>query len=225
MTIHLAGDSTVAPAKPDEHPLSGWGHYLAEFVPDAVVNHAVGGATTESFTDEGRWDALRDALLTGDTVLIQFGHNDQKEPSTLAANGGYRRRLTGFVSDVRERGGLPILLTPPERRLFHGIRLRSSHGPYPHTVRDLARELDVPLIDLTVFTGWLYEWLGPDASRGLFVHAAPGECAAWPDGVEDNTHFRTEGARVIAAFVARSLGALNREGAGDAPLGVWQKQP
>jgi lysophospholipase L1-like esterase len=225
MTIHLAGDSTVAPAKENEHPLTGWGEYLAEFVPDPVVNHAVGGATSESFIAEGRWHRLLDELQPADCVLIQFGHNDQKEPVELAADGGYRRRLAGFVNDVRERGATAVLVTSPERRLFEGIRLRSSHGPYPRAVRDLAGELHVPLIDLTVFTAWLYEWLGPDASRGLFVHLAPGESPAWPDGVEDNTHFRTEGARAIAAFVGRSIGALRAEGSDEAPLGAWALQP
>lgn len=224
MTIHLAGDSTVAAAKPDENPLTGWGEYLGEFVPDPVVNHAVGGATSESFTAEGRWQRLLEELVPGDSVLIQFGHNDQKVPLTLA-DGGYRHRLAGFVNDVRERSGTAVLVTSPERRLFDGIRLRSSHGPYPHTVRDLARELDVPVIDLTVFTAWLYEWLGPDASRTLFVHLAPGESPVWPDGVEDNTHFRVEGARAIAAFVARSVGAMRADGADEAPLGVWVRQP
>lgn len=225
MTIHLAGDSTVAPAKDEEAPLTGWGEYLGEYVPDPVVNHAVGGATSESFTGEGRWRRLLERLEPADWVLIQFGHNDQKEPLALAADGGYRRRLAGFVNDVRDRGAVAVLVTSPERRLFDGIRLRSSHGGYPHTVRELARELDAPVIDLTVFTAWLYEWLGPDASCDLFVHVAPGEWPAWPDGAQDNTHFRTEGARAIAAFVGRSIGALRQDGRDVAALGVWARQP
>lgn len=224
MTVHLAGDSTVASGKPEETPLTGWGGCLHRFIDAPVVNHAVGGATTESFTVEGRWSALLDALSPGDRVLIQFGHNDQKELA-LAARAGYRDRLRGFVDDVRERGASPVLLTSVERRLFEGDRVRRSHGPYPHAVRDLCRELDVPVIDLTSFTSWLYEWLGPQRSCELFVHAAAGEFAAWPDGIADDTHFRTEGAMAVAGYVGQALAALDRVGEDHEALGRWGIRP
>jgi lysophospholipase L1-like esterase len=218
-TLFLAGDSTVAPPVPGESPLSGWGGYLHEYVDEAVDNRAIGGATTASFIAEGRWDALIADVRAGDSVLIQFGHNDQKQPA-LAADGGYRANLRRFVTDVLDAGGSPVLLTSAERRLFVDTRVRHSHGAYPAAVRALAAECSLPLIDLTVFTAWLYEWLGPDASRELFVHFAPGQHPAWPDGVADNTHFQVTGARVIAAFVARSLAGIRGEGAELDALGV-----
>ena len=54
MTYHLAGDSTVAPEKPGEHPMSGWGGELPALVDAPVRNLAFGGATTESFIAAGR---------------------------------------------------------------------------------------------------------------------------------------------------------------------------
>lgn len=224
MTIHLAGDSTVAPAKPEEAPLSGWGGYLERYLAVPVVNHAVGGATTDSFVSEGRWRALIDAVAAGDRVLIQFGHNDQKV-AELDARGGYRERLLGFVGDVRAVGAEPILLTSVERRLFTGARVRHSHGAYPQTVRELGTECDVSVIDLTVFTAWLYGWLGPDRSRSLFVHVAPGVYPAWPDGAADDTHFNAEGAKAVAAFVAGSIAALDGVGAEEPALGRWGVRP
>jgi lysophospholipase L1-like esterase len=219
MTYHLAGDSTVAPPQPAELPLTGWGSYLADHVDAPVRNLAFGGATTASFVEAGSWAALLSEVAAGDTVLIQFGHNDQKLPA-LGAREGYSRRLRGFVADVRERGGIPVLCTSCERRWFdgdgQGDRVVPTHGDYPDAVRDLAHELDVPLIDLTVFTTWLYEDLGPVASRDLLTHFAPGEHPAWPDGVADDTHFHERGARRIAAFVARSLRAIERRD-GDRP--------
>ena len=211
MTYHLAGDSTVAPMKAGEEPMAGWGTCLGEFVDAPVRNLAFGGATTESFVTSRSWDLLIDAVVPGDTVLIQFGHNDQKEPQLLAARGGYTDRLRRFVEDVHARGGRAILCTPCERRWFADATVAPTHGDYPNAVRDLAHALDVPLIDLTVFTTWLYEDLGDDASRALLSHYAPGETTAWPDGLADDTHFRIEGARRIAAFVARSIRAIERK--------------
>lgn len=215
MTYHLAGDSTVAP-RTGESPMSGWGHFLGEYVDAPVRNLAFGGATTESFVSSGSWDALISEVGDVDTVVIQFGHNDQKEPGLLDARGGYAARLRRFVSEARERGATAVLCTSCERRWFDGDAITPTHGDYPNAVRDLAVELGTGLIDLNVFTTWLYEDLGDDASRALLSHYAPGETTDWPDGLADDTHFRVEGARKIAAFVARSLRALERRD-GDQP--------
>ncbi len=215
MTYHLAGDSTVAPAKPHEHPLTGWGEFLHERLGAPVRNLAFGGATTEFFLDDGVWAELLDGVADGDTVVIQFGHNDQKR-AHLDARGGYTDRLRGMVADATERGASVVLCTSAERRWFDGDRVTPTHGDYPNAVRDLAHELDLPLIDLTVFTTWLYEDMGPDASTALLSHYAPGEFDGWPDGLVDDTHFRVEGARRIAAFVALSLRAIARRD-GDQP--------
>ncbi|MEU1972649.1 rhamnogalacturonan acetylesterase [Microbacterium sp. NPDC019599] len=215
MTYHLAGDSTVADAKPGEYPMSGWGGELARFVEEPVRNLAFGGATTESFLETERWEALLAGVAPGDTVVLQFGHNDQKIPG-LASRGGYAERLRRMAADAGARGATAVLCTSAERRWFDGDRITPTHGDFPNSVRDLAHELDVPLIDLTVFTTWLYEDLGPEASRSLLSHFAPGEFADWPEGLADDTHFRIEGARRIAAFVARSLRAIDRRD-GDGP--------
>lgn len=216
MTYHLAGDSTVAPMKPEERPLTGWGHLLDAFVDAPVRNLAFGGATTESFLASGAWAQLLTEVEPGDTVLLQFGHNDQKEPELLAARGGYTERLRRMATDAAARGADVVLCTSCERRWFDGERVTPTHGDYPNAVRDLAHELDIPLIDLTAFTTWLYEDLGDEASRTLLSHYAPGEVGAWPDGLVDDTHFRDVGARKIAAFVAASLRGIERRG-GDQP--------
>ncbi|GAA1465824.1 rhamnogalacturonan acetylesterase [Microbacterium thalassium] len=216
MTYHLAGDSTVAPPTEAELPMTGWGSYLEPWVDEPVRNLAFGGATTESFIRSGCWDELMAGVRAGDTVIIQFGHNDQKEPDLLASRGGYTERLRTFVEQVAGLGARAVLCTSCERRWFEGGRITPTHGDYPNAVRDLAHDLDVPLIDLTVFTTWLYEDLGPEASRELLSHFAPGEHPVWPDGLADDTHFHERGARRIAAFVARSLRAIERRD-GDAP--------
>ncbi|QKJ20577.1 rhamnogalacturonan acetylesterase [Microbacterium hominis] len=215
MTYHLAGDSTVAPAKPAELPMTGWGDYLEPVVEAPVRNLAFGGATTQSFIDAGSWAELIGGVVAGDTVVIQFGHNDQKV-AELAARGGYADRLRGFVAEVRERGASAVLCTSTERRWFDGDRVTPTHGDYPNAVRDLAHELDVPLIDLTAFTTWLYEDLGPAASTELLSHFAPGEHPLWPDGLADDTHFHERGARRIAAYAGRQLRAIERRD-GDQP--------
>lgn len=234
MTIHLAGDSTVAPTDSGrtsgypEIPLLGWGDELAPFTDDVVRNHAIGGATTASFRAEGRWEKLLAELRPGDTVVIQFGHNDQKDPDELAAEGGYTDRLARFVAEARANGARPVLATSVERRLFgDGGALRWSHGPYPAAVRALGHELDVPVLDLTAFTRWLYGWLGRDASAALFPHGAAAAAGLPVDEklVKDNTHFTTAGARAVARYVGEALASLDGVHDADEPLGAWVMQP
>jgi lysophospholipase L1-like esterase len=224
MAIHLAGDSTVAPGIPAESPMEGWGGRLADHVDELVVDHAVGGASTASFIAEGRWTRLLAALAgtasaPADLVVIQFGHNDQKHPGILDARGGFAANLERMVEDARERGADVALCTPVERRRFADGRLTPSHGPFPAAVRDVGRRLEVPVIDLTGFTSWLYEWLGDEASAGLFSHFAPGEAAAWPDGLRDDTHFRDRGADAVAAYVAWAIAGLRDRDAHLTPHG------
>ncbi|GAA2148474.1 rhamnogalacturonan acetylesterase [Glycomyces algeriensis] len=227
--IHLAGDSTVAPtdngdsAGHAELPLLGWGDELAAFLAEPVSNRAFGGATTATFRERGNWKLITDELQPGDTVVFGFGHNDQKEPETLAAEGGYRERLTAFIEEVRAAGAKPVLTTSVERRMFtpEGA-LRYSHGPYPAEVRRLGHELDVPVIDLNAFTRWLYTWLGEEASAALFVHGAAAErgIEVSADLKKDNTHYTTAGAVAVARFVAEGLHALNGEGSDAVPAGL-----
>jgi lysophospholipase L1-like esterase len=227
--IHLAGDSTLAPTDDGatsghaDLPLLGWGDELAAFLQEPVSNRAFGGATTKSFREQGNWKRITDELQAGDTVVFGFGHNDQKEPDTLAAEGGYRERLTAFIEEVRAAGAKPVLTTSVERRMFtSGGTLRYSHGPYPAEVRRLGHELDVPVIDLNAFTRWLYTWLGEDASAALFVHGAAAargiEVSA--DLKKDNTHYTTAGAAAVARFVAEALLALDGDGSDAPPAGL-----
>ena len=219
MKILLAGDSTVANCPTFEYPMSGWGAQLPPHVYTwaAVHNFAKGGASTESFREEGLWDRLLADAGDGDLVLIQFGHNDQKKPH-LAARTGYAANLRTMVADVRNLGARPVLCTPVERRHFLdmppsgaaavGQEVEESLEDYPEVVREIALELGLPVINLNAWTRGLYLRLGREESRRLFCHFEPGTHARWPDGLADNTHFSRQGAGLVAGHAAVQLHAL-----------------
>ncbi|TLM84597.1 rhamnogalacturonan acetylesterase [Pseudarthrobacter sp. NamE5] len=215
MKILLAGDSTVATCPTHEYPMSGWGAQLAPhlYTRAAVHNFAKGGASTESFRDEGLWEALLAEAGEGDLVLIQFGHNDQKKQH-LAARTGYAANLRAMVREVESRGALPVLCTSVERRHFLDVApsgtaaLEQSLEDYPEVVREIGLELGLPVIDLNGWTRALYLRLGREDSKVLFCHFQPGEHAHWPDGLTDNTHFSQQGAALVAEHVAAELQEL-----------------
>ena len=198
-TVHLMGDSTMAEKDlSNGNPERGWGMMFQNFLDDEVkvVNYAQNGRSTKSFIDRGLWDKVKENLRPGDWVFIQFGHNDAKEsdPTRSApAFGAYQENLRTFVQGARAAGAKPVLLTPVARRWFKDGQLdRNCHTDYPAAMKQVAEELDVPLLDITTSTlDWL-EALGDEGSKPYFMIST---------GKDDNTHTVAAGARKVTEIV------------------------
>ncbi|MBN2008454.1 rhamnogalacturonan acetylesterase [candidate division KSB1 bacterium] len=209
--VYLIGDSTMANKPLEGNPERGWGQMLPEFFKENVRihNHARNGRSTKSFINEGRWQIVLDSLKSGDYVMIQFGHNDQKDYDTTryaAPHGAYKNNLRQFVDDTRNKGAIPILLTPVMRRKFNdNDQFYDTHGDYPDVVCEVAKEMNVPLIDLHQSSRELLVALGPERSKEIFLWVDPGKYDRLPDGKQDDTHFNEHGAREIARLVAKGL--------------------
>lgn len=212
--VFMIGDSTMADKPLADNPERGWGQLFPTVFTDRVEikNHAVNGRSTKSFIDEKRWDAVRAELQAGDWVFIQFGHNDEKseDPTRYAApQTAYRANLTRFVNETRAKGAQPVLLTPVMRRRFDAQgKFFDTHGEYPGVVRSLAKELNVPLIDLHQTSRVLIEQHGVEGSKKLFLWIEPGQYKSLPEGKKDDTHFSDYGATQMAELVAADLRRL-----------------
>ena len=117
LRVYLVGDSTCAVKElAGQNPERGWGQLFQPLFDGSVrvENHATNGRSTKSFRDEGRWGAVYDKLQPGDYVFIQFGHNDQKQNDSTryAAPERYAGNLRRYVRETREKGAIPVLLTP-----------------------------------------------------------------------------------------------------------------
>lgn len=210
-TLHLAGDSTAAQKYADAAPETGWGMALPFFLGPHldVANHAVNGRSSKSFVDEGRLTALLDGVRPGDLVLIQFGHNDEKTEDPARGTDPwttYQQYLRLYLDGARERRARPALITPVERRRFADDgTARPTHGQYPAAMRALAAEERVPVLDAQALSLARWQRLGPDGTEPLFNWLEPGESPNYPDGRQDNTHFRPAGAVEVARMTARAL--------------------
>ena len=210
--LHLVGDSTMADKPPlPVFPERGWGQLLREFMlePARLVNHAANGRSTRRFVDEGRWAHVLTQLQAGDFVIVQFGHNDQKDddPRRYApAQTDFKAYLRSFIADVKAKGATPILATSVARRKFDKSgRVVQTLGDYPQALREVAMETGVTLIDVNVLTTEQIQALGPEASKSMFMHIAPGRYDALPQGRVDDTHYVEAGARATAALAAQAL--------------------
>lgn len=210
-TVFLCGDSTMANKAPIDAPETGWGMMLSPFFTNAIniENHAVNGRSTKSFRSLGHWKQVIEKVKKGDYVVLQFGHNDSKQDDTLrfaAAQTDYRQNLTRYIEEIRAKGANPILMTPVMRRKFDASgKFVDQHADYPDVVRDLAKKLIVPLVDMHAKSQKLIENQGVEGSKRLFMHFGGGFFPKFPKGIEDNTHFSKYGATLIAGLFCESL--------------------
>ncbi len=191
-SVHLIGDSTVASG-------SGWGDFLEDYVDAAVsvTNAARSGRSSKSFYDEGAFDAVRSALVPGDYVLIQFGHNDSKPEAYRRTEPGdapeflgtFRDYLETYISEIEAAGATPILMTPVSRMVFSGDEISRTHGDYAHAVRRVASDHDLTLLDLEQRSYETFTALGEEETLRLY---------AMPD---DRTHFPPDKAFRVTEMV------------------------
>jgi lysophospholipase L1-like esterase len=180
-TVYLLGDSTVTD-QPRE-PWNSWGQMLPRFFKPgvAVANHAESGESLRSSLGARRVEKVLTSLKRGDYVFVQFGHNDQKDRATNAV-AIYKANLKKLVADTRERGATPVLVTSMER--MAGLE-RDTLAEYPATVRLVAKEDGVALIDLHAQSRKLYRALGGHLKQ------------AFQDGTHHNNYGSYELARCV----------------------------
>lgn len=231
ITIFMIGDSTMAnkPLEGDNQE-RGWGHVLGGFFTEdiRVDNHAMNGRSSKSFIDEGRWDVVLNKIKPGDYVFIQFGHNDEKPKPDRHTDPGttFDANLKRFVEETRAKGGIPVLFNSIVRRNFRnnenavtdddfrrdklekaeeGSVLIDTHGKYLDSPRNVAKELNVPFVDMNKLTHDLVQGMGPEDSKKLFMWIPENKYAACPKGRQDNTHLNVYGARTIAKITVEAI--------------------
>ena len=212
VTIFSIGDSTMANKDTTRsNPERGWCQVLPAFFDEnqlVIDNRAKNGRSSKSFRDEGLWQGVLDVIQKGDYVFIQFGHNDSKpdvarktDPHTT-----YHDNLVRYIRESREKGAIPILFTSIVRRSFDADgKATNTLGEYPAVTREVGKELEVPVIDLNVFTEKLINEMGTEGSKALYMLFEPGVSRQDPYGRNDNTHLNPLGAFKVAELAVRAI--------------------
>lgn len=215
VTVYLIGDSTIATKEVTAYPETGWGMPFQHFFDSTVVveNHAKNGRSTRTFIAENRWSPIEQKLKKGDYVLMQFGHNDESKEKTdrYTTPEDYKKNLRMFINETRTKGAIPVLLTPVSRRKFVNGQQQETHKEYSTLVKEVANTEQVALIDLDSLSRELYQRMGEENSKLLFLQLEASEHPNYPEGKNDNTHFSELGARRIAYIVLIEIKKLNLE--------------
>ena len=220
--IFSIGDSTMANYDTikysGEKEQRGWCQLLPSFLDSSkysLKNAAKNGRSSKSFYFE-IWKNLRTELKTGDLVFIQFGHNDEKAngldtdiKDTLGRGTApwsqYQSFLRKYITETREKGAIPILLTSVVRLDFKDGKIspKALHNlsdnyadttlNYPYAMKAIAKEMHVPLVDMTKLTQELVESYGAEkAKKAIYV-------------LSDNTHLNARGAKEFARLAYDEL--------------------
>lgn len=222
--VHTIGDSTMSEYKPAATPKRGWGMYLqAFFNADSVEvnNRGKSGASTRTFYEtENLWPSVKKQFRSGDYLIIQFAHNDEKckgadvyaENARLRAEGKdtltdmrgtepnttYKMYLRRFITEAREKGVTPILMSPICRVYFkdgkindegrHDLSKEGLDKNYVRCMREVAADMWVPFLDMTA------------ASQNLLERQGKEFCMAHYFNCGDKTHTGAEGGMAMAAL-------------------------
>jgi lysophospholipase L1-like esterase len=208
--LFMAGDSTMSIKDPKSYPETGWGMPFTQFWNSnvEVVNKAKNGRSTKTFRAEGLWNEIISNANEGDYIFIQFGHNDEvkEKVGSYTTPEEFTSNLKNYIAEAKSKKAIPVLLTPVARRKFDSNgKIVSTHEQYANLVRQVAFQEKVILIDHDTLSMDLYQQMGEENSRLLFVQLKAGEHPNYPDGKEDNTHFNELGARLVAQLVLKSI--------------------
>jgi lysophospholipase L1-like esterase len=207
-TIFLAGNSTVVDQS--REPWASWGQMIPSFfIPGkiAVANYAESGEALNSFLSAKRLEKILSVMKPGDYLFIEFGHNDMKQKGEgIGAFTSYKKNLQRYISEVKKKGGIPVLVTSMHRRRFDSTgHIVNTLEDYPDAVRQTAMEENVAVIDLNAMSKILYETWGPEKSIKAFVHYPANTFPGQTTKLEDNTHFNTYGAYELAKCIITGI--------------------
>ena len=209
--IFMMGDSTMCDYKPGSYPQEGWGQRLRTFVKDGVQvhNRAVGGISSKTFIDSGRWQKVLDAIKPGDYAIMAFGHNDatKSKPQRYCNKEDYAKNMTTFIDGIRAKGATPVLATS----IIHiggvsegadgrvSVRADAAAlGPYLAATRELASAKDVPLLDLNAAAKDAFLKMAKKEIESYYMVLGPAESWYALKGKSDRCHPRDKGADFYA---------------------------
>jgi len=143
--IFIIGDSTASNYPQVVAPRMGWGQTFQENFDTQkvqVINGAQSGRSSRSYYNQGWFRYLSSMMHSGDYLLIQFGHNDEKCDASSAGRGphdvantctypnnadgqiqapagqesfSFQRSLEFFIDYAKSHQITPVLLTPVTR--------------------------------------------------------------------------------------------------------------
>lgn len=139
---------------------------------------------------------------------MQWSHNDStpSRPERYLTPEQFKVYLKDYINGAVQRGAIPVLVTPVNRRDFSGEVLNKSFPAYVQAMKETAQETGTLLVDLNQASWAYFQELGTEGTKSIFM---------WTGSTEDNTHLQMNGAIKVSELVAGLVKELN------IPLSSW----
>lgn len=154
--------------------------------------------------------AHNDEKCKGEDVYVENARLRASGQDTLTdmrgtePNTTYKEYLRRYVNEARELGVKPILMSPVCRAYFqedgtinnegrHDLTKQEMDKDYVRCMREVAEEMEVPFLDMTL------------ASQVLFEQAGKNLCMAHWFNCGDKTHTGAEGGMAVATLAYRLI--------------------
>ena len=224
-TVFIIGDSTVKNGQGNgAGGLWGWGDVIVQYFDTSKIkieNHALGGTSSRTFQTKGLWKAVLDQIKKGDFVLMQFGHNDgsainddsrargtikgvgeeteeinnmlTKEHEIVHSYGWYLRKM---VRETKEKGAIPVIITPIPRNDWENWKIKRTPESYPAWAMEVARQEKIKSVELNKNMSDKLDIAGENQVTGKYYYS------------RDHTHTSADGAKMSALLVIEGVRSI-----------------
>lgn len=241
-TIFVMGDSKSSYYSKKKYPRRGW---VQQFIPMlknttkvyaerpeqykkyahvvrynmdqyTIENWSLGGISCKTFYQSGRFVAMLDQVKKNDYVIIALQHNDKKQ-NVGEKVADYRNYLIYFTQQIQKKGAKVVFMTTPPKNYTNKKKFKIYVPEYRNAMLQVAKFYKSPCIDLSKISTDYFNFRGKQYVDTLYMKLQPGIYPAWNKGIDDNTHFSENGAKVLARIIAVDLQAnhqipiLNRQ--------------
>ncbi len=194
-------DEILSQARPGDYLFIQFGHNDSLMTDTAQMEHTVLLGTPD---ENGIYPVTPAVKAKTPQYIYDFYKNDPypyTETFYPYDSGTFKWYYEQYVIKAREKGMIPVVITPVCRVFFDDEGKITPHfgedNGYVAAVRQVAEEMDCPLIDMYEITSSLYESYGVLTTQGLHNVKS--------DGSMDLTHYNKFGANLIASKMAESL--------------------
>ena len=152
-TIFVIGDE-LARTYASTSKLQGFGRFLdTEFIGVTVDNtQSVDGNSSKNALKDGGLKYVLDNSVKGDYLFVMLGHNDEDEEKGVPVEE-YKAIITQMVTAVKDKGVIPVILTPVARAKWNDDRtLKDTHKDYREALYEVAQKTGTALIDVDTIT-------------------------------------------------------------------------
>lgn len=216
--LYTIGDSTSNISQDSQRSEAGcmsWGNTIEkEFVAlpsniGAYHNYGYAGADSVRFYNYGQLEAILLDICPGDYVTINMGINSKEQYESSS----YDKMIKYYIDSIRERGGIPVILTHTPEQPSKGTTYDDSTGIFSCSMNtkmrcpkllSIAEAENIDVIDIGTYTDKYFNEITEEQAKTAGFDTAFDMTSSW---YYDELHYKQPLGEVIAKYILKEISA------------------